>query len=164
MNIDFPVHAARQSLPDVPCRDYQAGISRVELCCAHMLRAGVARFLRPGHPLSIKHLGGCAHTYVSSSPLIKPDIGFSPVRLSDDLLPCAYQHPLSMKYTITRTGTSPAWRATRHEVSCNSSYHRCTSALGILEVGPKRSSSRPRCVCVEGQLPCGSCASRAGPG
>ena len=137
--------------------------SRVELCCAHMLFAEFGS-KRSSRPMSIKHLGGCAHTYVSSSPLVKPDIGFSPVRLSDDLLPCAYQHPLSMKYTIRRTGTSPAWRASRHGVSCNSSFRRCTSASGILEVGPTRSSSRPRCVCVAGQLPCGSCASRAGPG
>ncbi len=39
-----------------------------------------------GRPMSIKYLGDTHVPYVSLSPLVEPDIGFSPVRLSDDLL------------------------------------------------------------------------------
>jgi hypothetical protein len=35
--------------------------------------------------MSIKHLGDAHVLCVSLSPLVEPDVGFSPVRLSDDL-------------------------------------------------------------------------------
>ena len=112
-------------------------------------------------PMSIKYLGKI-HSSICflKSPLqtghrVFPGTAF---RLPS---PCAYQHPLSMKYSTMRTGTSPAWRVTRHGVSYIPSFRRYTSALGILEVDPTDTRLVSECVAFEDQPPCGSCATLA---
>ena len=135
--------------------------SRVELCCAHMLCAEFAR--QSERPLFIKYPGRIHAFICFLKPPHQTGHRVFPGTAFRRPSPLAYQHPLSMKHPITRTGITPAWRASRHEVSCYSSYRRCTSALGILEVGPMCTRSVSEYDRVGAQQPCGSCASRATP-
>ena len=86
-----------------------------------------------GHPMSIKYPEDTHVPYVSLSPLVEPDIGFSPVRLSDDLLHGLISFEIPH---LNRTGTNPVEQASCRGPSVCPSIYRCISASGIFGTSP----------------------------
>ena len=93
-----------------------------------------------GHPISIKYREDTHVLYVSLGPLVEPDIGFSPVRLSDDLL----HQFISFEILYTnRTGTIPVEQASCPGLSVCPSIDRCISASGIFGTALAKCSTFP---------------------
>ena len=91
----------------------------------------------PQCPLSI---WGDAHVqHGSLGPLVEPDVGFSPVRLSDDLTHTLISYRCRRGITLKQTGTIPVEQPSGPGLS-NSPYHRrYTSASEKFEVAHPQS-------------------------
>ena len=92
------------------------------------------------HPLSIKYLEDTHLLYVSLGPLVEPDIGFFPVRLSDDLL---HQFISFEILHINQTGSIPVEQASSPGLSVCPSIDRCISASGIFGTALAKCSKFP---------------------